>query len=32
MTCCCNDSSYKVVKVNFNKDNEDDYYMAWATV
>ncbi|MGM8296884.1 hypothetical protein [Clostridium perfringens] len=21
MTCCCNDSSYKVVKVNFNKDN-----------
>ena len=32
MTCCCNDSSYKVVKVNFNKDNEDDYYMAWATI
>ncbi|EHK2401097.1 hypothetical protein [Clostridium perfringens] len=32
MTCCCNDSSYKVVRVNFNKDNEDDYYMAWATV
>lgn len=32
MICCCNDSSYKVVKVNFNKDNEDDYYMAWATV
>ncbi|WP_300262199.1 hypothetical protein [Clostridium sp.] len=32
MICCCNDSSYKIVKVNFNKDNKDDYYMAWATV
>lgn len=32
MICCCNDSSYKVVKVNFNKDNLDDYYMAWSTI
>lgn len=32
MTCCCNDSSYKVVKVNFNKENGEDYYMAWATI
>lgn len=32
MTCCCNDDSYKIIKVNFNKDNEDDYYMAWATI
>lgn len=32
MTCCCNDDSYKVVKVNFNKEKEDEYYMAWASV
>ncbi|MGG5461015.1 hypothetical protein [Clostridium sp. B9] len=32
MTCCCDDDSYKVIKVNFNKDNEDDYYMAWASI
>lgn len=32
MTCCCNDDSYKIVKVNFNEENGEDYYIAWATV
>lgn len=32
MTCCCEDNSYKIVKVNFNEENKNDYYMAWATI
>lgn len=32
MSCCCNNHSYKIIKVNFNKEKEEDYYMAWASL
>lgn len=32
MVCCCKDSSYKVIKVSFNENNKEDYYMAWSSL